>query len=384
MLLVTVIACTEHRSVERVEPTFVYVSLGDGTETGTDEEPLEFTSAAVDVPIEVQLQDLDGDPYEEFEGDLTLNVRPGDLEGDPRIQFTGSSWSGTVAIKNGFGATRVWVSDLGDKDQDSGRAPSHATGVSDAIHYKLPTLSQMNDAGDHETNNLDREFARIRTADRDVRVTTVGAAGFWATDMAEDQDPESGVRPFAHLFVYTFSKPDDTIVEGAKLSLLQGNNQEYLATTQLSFPSYEVDEEAGILVPDPVTVDGDALCEDDEALEAFESAVVRLEDVKIPSTFTSGSEDYDDYLEYGQYPLSTAGGCTFYAESSVTVPTFYPTDHVGEEVAYVQGTLSEIWGKWILNVRDAEDLPEDLRPTDTEQAARSGSAPTRPLARPRP
>lgn len=384
MLVFALLGCTEHRSVERVEPTFIYVSLAEGTETGTAEEPLEFTSEPVEIPIEVQLQNLDGDPYLDFDGDLTLNVRPGDLEGDPRISLQGATWSGTVSIKNGFGATRVWVSDLGDKDQDSGRAPSHATGVSPAVHYKLPTLAQMNNAGDHETNNLDKEFARIRSEDRDIRVTTVGAAGFWVTDMAEDQDPETGVRPYAHLFVYTFSKPDDEVVEGAKVTFLQGNNQEYLATSQLSFPSYEIDETAGTLIPDPVTIDFDALCDDNEALEAYESAIVRLEDVKIPSTFTAGTEDYEDYLEYGQYPLSNGGDCTFYAESSVTVPTFYPTEHVGEDVAYIQGTLSEIWGKWILNVRDAEDLPEDLRPSETEQAARSGSAPIRPVPRPRP
>ncbi|MCP4794123.1 MAG: hypothetical protein GY882_12460, partial [Actinomycetia bacterium] len=202
MLTLALLACTEHRSVGRIEPTFVYVSLAEGTATGTADEPLEFTSEPVDVPIEVQLQNLDGDPYTEFDGDLTLNVRPGDLEGDPRITMQGATWTGTVSIKNGFGATRIWVSDLGDKDQGSGRSASHATGVSPAVHYKLPTLGQMNDAGDHETNNLDKEFARIRSEDRDIRVTTVGAAGFWVTDMAEDQDPESGVRPFAHLFVY--------------------------------------------------------------------------------------------------------------------------------------------------------------------------------------
>lgn len=365
-------ACSTTAEVDRVEPSFVYVELLQ-QEVGTPERPLPFSSAEQDIPVRVTTLDINGDPYP-FEGDLTVDMRPGDVLQDPKVTITGGVYEGAVTVANGFGPTRIWFSDLGDKDIDSTRPKSFATGVSDPMHIRQPTLAEMNLHEDHETNNLDGEFAEIRVDDRDARVSAVGANGFWVMDLSDKIGGHNG------LFVYTFSKPDDDVELGRKITLLNGNNQEYLATTQLSFPSVEVSDAPATAMPEPALLDW-TWCDDSEILEGYESTPVRLEAGQIPTTFIEGDEDYLDYLEFGQWPLveQGVGGCTFYADTSGAIPTFYPTDHTGESVPYVEGMLAEIWGQWILVARDTTDIPPSFLPTDT----RAGT-PRRPLPRHRP
>ena len=351
--LLTFIGCDDSGApAERVEPSFIYVEMLED-ETGSAEAPLPFSSEVSELQVRVTTLDINGEPYTDFNGDLTLDFRPGDVEQDPKVELIDGKYEGPVLVKNGFGPTRVWFSDLGDKDVESGRTASFATGVSDPIHYHLPTLGEMNRHYDHETNQLDGEFAEIRAEDRDMRVANVGANGFWVLDLMD----EPGTH--ASMFVYTFSAPDTNVQLGRRLTLLTGNNQEYLATTQLSFPHYEISEESAVDMPGPAVLDWD-WCGDNDTLEGYEGAVVRVESAMVPSTFVEGSEEYTDYVEYGQWPIveqSGSGDCTFYVENGTTVPDLFPTDHVGEPLDYVQGMLTEIWGTWIVMIRDSDDVP---------------------------
>ena len=270
------------------------------------------------------------------------------------MPIDGNTIETDVTFKNGFGPTRVWFSDLGDKDIDSGRKASFATGVSEPIWFTIPTLSELNRTDDHETNQLAQQFTEVRCLDREVRVTTVGTDGFWVTDMA---DPEGS---YNSMFIYTFNRPDEDSAEtgkrgiyvGRRLTLLTGSNQEYLATTQLSFPTYEVSDDAEITMPDPALLPS-AACGDNDALEGYEGGLVRVEDATVPTSFKSGTEEYDDYLAYGQWPITLSTGCTLYVESGA-VPEYTPRG--GDALGLAQGTLSEVWGKWIIQPRDAADL----------------------------
>ncbi|MDP2315569.1 MAG: hypothetical protein Q8P41_21905 [Pseudomonadota bacterium] len=336
------LACSAYTPKERVEPAFIEVSL-DGFAAGSREAPLPFTIDAFDVPITVRTLDVNGAPYA-FEGDLKPKVRPGVLESEPWISISGGEWSGSVSIRNGFGPTRIWLTDEGDKDEDSGRAASWGAGVSEAIWFESPTIAGFQTTDDPETNQLAGEFATIRVADRQVVVTAREAAGFWVTDIMDAPGTYNSV------YVYTFSRPDDAYAVGARVTLLTGIDQEYLASTQLSFPTLETD---GTTLEVPAAFELTS-CGDDE-MEGLEGSRVRVSDGEIADTFVEGGVDYEDFLTYGQWPLSF-GSCTVYVESGSTALEFDPSAYAGQVIPGVEGMVKQIFGKWVLVVVDAEDI----------------------------
>jgi hypothetical protein len=372
LLLLTGCPSTESDQVH-VEPTFIEVTLDESVLTGTAEAPLPFSSEASEIALSVTTLDSNADPYD-FTGTLTLNVRPGTLVDLPWVEMSGGTWSGTVSIKNGFGPTRIWVSDEGDLDVDSTRPPSFAAGVSEPLYYQFPTLSELNTVDDPETNQLAGEFAEILCEERDVRITAVGSNGYWASDLADE--PGS----YNNLFVYTFSKPDPSIVVGARLGLLTGNDQEYLGTTQFSFPTNEVTDDALVDTPAPLEITSDH-CDgwraDANALETMESALVTLNNATVPTSFTAGDEDYSDYENYGQWPVQLEGSsCTFYVSSSAACPHFKPV--ADQDLPVINGMLNQVWDKWILIIRSSDDLPAGFCD------AKAGGPPPRPIPRARP
>ncbi|MDP2311081.1 MAG: hypothetical protein Q8P18_33985 [Pseudomonadota bacterium] len=340
--MLLLLACATPSPAARVEPSFIEVSL-DGFSPGTREAPLAFSTAAFDVPITVRTLDVTGAPYP-FEGDLKPKVRPGVLDSEPWISVSGGEWSGSVTIRNGFGPTRIWLTDEGDKDEDTEREASWGAGVTEAIWFGSPTIGEFQSTDDPETNQLAGEFATVRVADRQVVVTARSAAGFWVTDTADAPGAYNSV------FIYTFSRPDDAYAVGARVTLLTGIDQEYLASTQLSFPTLATDGTT-IAVPEAFELTS---CGDDE-MEGLESARVRVSDGEIASTFAEGSEEYADFLTYGQWPL-TFGSCTVYIESGTTAPDFDPSARAGQVIPRVEGMVKQIFDKWVLVVVDAEDI----------------------------
>ena len=374
-LLLGATACQQQVDDTRTGAAFIRVALGEGTAVGSEEMPLPFSSEETPVAISVEVLDHNGDRLE-FNGTLALNVRPGSLTGAPYISANNGTWSGVVGIKNGFGPTRIWVTDSAPLGGEA--EPSFATGVSDPLNFRIPTIGEMNRTDDHETNQLQKEFAEIRVDDRNVRVTAVGTSGFWVSDLDDAEGEHNS------LFIYTFSKPDSDVEVGKRLTLLTGNNQEYLATTQISFPTYEISDEPAIAMPEPAVLES-SLCGMTDLLEGYESGLVQLEGVEVPSTFgtNSSDEDYADYLAYGQWPVTHGSGCTFYINSAVPCPDFVPTNSL--YLPEIKGLLSEIWDKWVVNIRGAEDLPAGLCSAPQGPGFEDyDPAPSMPLPRERP
>jgi hypothetical protein len=352
MLLLLTFSCTERQDAVRVEPSFVVVEMSG--ETGSEADPLAFSSTTISRSISVTTLDSDAEPYP-YSGELTVRVRPGKLESAQTITMSDGIWGGEVSLSSGYGPTRIWV---GDEREDS----SYATGVSETLHFAIPTLSELNDHEDTETNHLDGEFAEIRLEDREVVVTAVGTDGFWATDQTSLDVKGALPGNFASIYVYVFGKPEGVSV-GSRLTRLNGNDQEYLGTTQLSFPVYEVEEGSQYTVYDPIAIDGDTLCTD-RAMEAVESAIVSIPGGTISSGFTESSEDYSDYLQYGQWPISL-DGCEFYVDTSGA--DFTPS--AGMEVTEIEGIVSQVFSKWVIQVTGSDDI---------------SSAASRPISRPPP
>ena len=369
------VACSSTTSEIRVEPSFVQVVLDEGQDPGTEDAPLTFTTETLAYTFTVTTLDRAGDPYP-FNGDLKIRVRPARLDMDAWVTLVDGTWTGPVSFYSAFGPTRVWFADEGDKDATSERAPSWSAGVSDALQFARPSIPDMQRTDDHETSPLVGEFVNPIIGDREVVVTALGGNGFWVTDLGVE------VGDYSSLYIYTFSKPEvigKTLEVGSRLAKLDGVVQEYLGTSQFAFPNYDVDEDAEPLTaPDPVAISEATAC-DNDLMEGLESALVRLEDAHIPDDFREGTDDYTEYIEYGQWPVTFGdGSCTIYASSSATIPSFDPTGYAGDDLGYVGGMLSEVWGKWILVLRGTEDIGIDL-----DESAAAGP-PAQPRARARP
>ena len=374
-------ACTNDQvTLERIEPSFIVVEV-DG-DVGSVENPLPFSTEPISRNISIKTLDKNADPYP-FHGDLKLNIRTGRLASDmePWISVENGVWSSEEAnepfrFQVAFGPSRIWVSDEGEKEQNSERIPSFATGVSEPLYFTLPTIAEFNNIEDTETNHIVGEFTEVRVEDRDVVVTVVGPNGFWVTDLND------GVGNYSSLYIYTFQKPSG-VLPGYRITKLNGGNQEYLGSTQLSFPSYEA-EVADFTVEVPV-LDQRILC-DDQKMEGYESAVVAFQNVKIPTSFTPTSDDYSDdysdYLEYGQWPvqIDNLENCTLYVESNALSFAFNPVEHSGETLD-VKGILQQVYDKWIIVLYEDDGIsfpPEDFPQKPVYRG------PVMPLARPRP
>ncbi len=377
-LAAAVSGCSRTAHIDANVLSFLQVSIIDGA-TGSEDEPIDFSNDAVTVTLKVEALDRNAEPAP-FRGTLDVKTQPGTLESDDEVELVEGVWEGDVTLRYPFGPTRVWFTDE-DGDGD-GREPTFISGVSDALWYELPTIAQVQATDDHEENNLKGEYTTIRTVDRKVVVLAVGQSGMWVTDL---EDPPGD---YNSMFIYTYNKPEYSTPEGdvadediiyaepgQRLASLGGGNQEYLATTQLSFPQYDFYEGEILELPDPIDLEPDDLCSDD-IMERLEAGLVRAEDLTIPD-FDYG-QDSDFYL-YGQWPVEFEGGdgCTFYAESSAQVPGFYPSEHIGESIPYLQGLVTEVWGKWIILPRDADDI------AIYSESSRSAKPPQRPAAHPR-
>lgn len=324
---------------------------------GSADAPADFTSDGLPVSVRVQALDRDASPLS-LNARFTLSSRPGSVVGEDSIDVVNGTWEGTVTVKNGFGPTRIWVSD--DLEKDTSREHTWITGVSDELWFDIPTIAQVQYTTDTETNQLEGEFSVFKTEGRQVAITYVSTDGFWAADLSSTWGEYNG------LFVYTFNKPDYELTEGTEdstnvyegdhLGSLDGSNQEYLATTQISFPTFTKADTSTLTIPDPIVLTETTACDPAE-MEKVESLPVRVEDVQVPADFTSGStsEDYSDYLAYGQWPIQV-GDCTIYVESTTTIPDFDPTEYAGKTLTSVEGMLSEVWGKIIIRPRSEADL----------------------------
>ena len=368
---------------------FIEVNITDAVE---DTSPQPFSAEPIERTLSIRTLDGNGDAFP-FSGDLKVSVRPGKLASnqDPWVSVVdGNIVEGdeTILFQAAFGPTRIWLSDEGDKDQTSERRATFATGVSEVINFQFPTISEFNKTTDsngepfiqNTTNHLVSEFTEVNLEGRDVIATVVSTNGFWVTDVGDYNATEDG--GYASLYVYTFSTPTGVVV-GSRITKLTGGNQEYLGSTQLSFPEYEVDENpADDLLPDTKSLTGAQLCNtdnrnyDNHRMESFESSLVNINNAVVD--FSIYARAIEDYLEYGQWPVKfTDNGvsCTIYIDSSALSYNFDPVALDGQDIGSVTGVLNQIWSKWIIILMDDESISEEFNTGSVTQRPRGPSRP---------
>jgi hypothetical protein len=389
-------------------PTFIEVS---GTTETTAEETgkLVYSNESRQIQVTGNTLDHNADPYS-YNGWVEVSARPGritnviggtavtDPHGKERwyIESTDGRVDVQAEFTSSFGDTHVWLTSVGSPE-NPGDGGTFATGVTETISIDRPTIAQLQDVSSLEvddpftTSPLFGEFVTLRTEDRDVVVSAVTTKGFWASDLGDAPGGYSG------LFVYTFNKPEGISV-GDRLELLGGGVQEYVGTTQLSFPLYEAAEGETLTPPAAAPLDAETLCAgsdpNNEALEAFESSLVTIDSATIPANFKEpepgydADPDYNQYVEYGQWPVETSGGCRVYVVSNTTVPSFEPIVHAGQDIGQVTGMLSYVRAgghKWMLLVRNADDLAIHTETTESDDTETRGPPwPPRDRSEPHP
>ena len=354
-------------------PQFISVTFDEslGQDVGSEEEPLAiyedgpsgFEMVPRTFTVDVTVKDASGAVMTGFDGELGVNCRPGTAIEPWTIEVSNGVATGVeVRIKEAHGPTRIWI-------EDSVRdGAGFATGVSPVIHFAYPTIADVQRPTCQDLSGLLGNHVEIQVDDRDLIVTHVASDGFYVTDTT---DPAGS---YNSLFAFTFSRPRD-LIEGDKLASLDGNVTEYIAFTELGYPSFLV-ESSGHTLPEPSVLDDTHICGDTDTMEGYESSLVQVFDAW--SDFQDADE-CQSYLEYGQWPLRldvSGGECDpvrMTVVSSYTIPGLRFIEcsegRLPEPVHFewVKGTLRHIKyadPPWILEPRNCDDIPVDSWPED--------------------
>jgi len=409
-LALTLLSCNpSNDGSDRIEPTFIEVS-GSWVQGTSDDDtgPAAYLNSSRKVAVSGAALNRNAEPYS-YDGWVEITVRPGritDVEGGLSVvdkwgdihwylQAKDGQVEATVEVASAFGDTRVWITATADPN-DATSVGSLATGVTEPIEVQLPTIQELQDVSEidddepHTTSPLFGEFVTIRTVDRQVVVTELDTKGFWASDLGHIDDTPAAVSDsYRGLFVYTFNAPENVAI-GDRLELLGGGVQEYIGTTQLSFPVYRAAEGQQLPVPDGVvlnsdTIDEESACQNNNKpnhsyLETLESSLVTVLEGTIPENFREmppgqdSHPDFSSYLEYGQWPILLDSGCTMQVVSNIALPQFDPVKNAGQRIGPVSGMLKfvEAGGdRWVLQVVNADDMPffEASPTTQTQKTA---------------
>jgi hypothetical protein len=349
--------CVEKRQLENSLAGFNVTITGIsnvGGGDGTIENPYDYPPGEITISFTAEAFDQLGNPVPDFNGTVGVKVTPGELVyPETKVVFTNGQASASVQARKVFGRVALWLEDihrdLGEvaRRQENPPKPctinaecseaavcnngscwyeiqletltgTWATGVSSLVHFDIPTLRQIQWdpwLTNNDGSSLDRHFVEIdcqvdnsagpwEDGHGQLVVTGVFNEGFFVTDLA---DVGQG---YNHLYVYTYSYPEDTVV-GDRLDTLAGTTQDFSGCTQISFPNwvqakdenlnpepFRVTDLDGVLPPTLVTTttcaDGGGsnahLCghsKQNWQMEALESTRVRLENLRAPDVFVN-------------------------------------------------------------------------------------------------
>jgi hypothetical protein len=381
---------------EELQPLWfdLSTSLTEGDPGTSADNPLAFSIEGHSFEISVTAMGYDHEPISDFEACLQLHLTSGILEevsptgganGCPAgtLPVSSGTANASVLVSRAYDQLRIWASDEGTANE----AGSFASGSTDAIHTRLPTVAQVQASDSTIESPLQHQYVHFLGYDpeipeshrRELVVTTITNDGFYVTDRSDA--PGS----FNSMFVFSFSRPDDLLV-GDRLSKLAGIVNEFLGFTELQFPTWTV-ESSGNQIGEPAVLDPSIVCIGSE-MEAWESSVVRVDTILTDVTRAS---DCVDYNEYGQWPALLPGECEgnearINVVNVNTVPSWkFPECEQGSEclqpnrpdwcfeprpLDYLVGVLRHTRyasPAWILEVRDCLDFPIEDRPSDCAQ-----------------
>jgi hypothetical protein len=371
---------------------------------------------------------------EPFNGIARLSSRPGTVLAVSSPDAIGRNIfvrdgraAGSVDVTAVYGPSRLWVEDigytptkLGDEagcsnganddgeedvlvdfpndpgcafaDDESESGGSFAAGVSQPVHYALPSLVDIQ--GESSLTPYPNEAVEVDTKlPRRVVVTNVTSDGFNVTDITEKNG-------YNHLFAFNFSTPANMGVCDV-VTQLSGTVNDFFGFTELSFPSFQVEtwlEGTPCPIPKPIVLDPLIVANAAE-MEKVEAALVRVAGVRLPLNFGPDLVENNslrptasncDLNGDGQVDFESddEGSCSSTCESDlrcsewnaftsrgnikVSFETgaviqvnlaratgFDPRKHKGTRLDFVTGTLRNFSGgslNWTVEARCADDL----------------------------
>jgi hypothetical protein len=263
-----------------------------------------------------------GEPDPSFDGVVRLSTQPGAIskvmgEGavGRNIRLVAGKVVGVVELTAVYGASRLWVEDLGYvpakpgkkpvcsngkdddgdvvidfpadpgcayADDDSEEGGTYAAGVSQVVHYALPKISDIQ--GNGPATPYPYEGMEINASSpQTLIVTRVASDGFYVTDTNGDEQ----LNGYNHIFAFNFSTPPGMRVCD-RVTYLSGTVNEFFGFTELSFPSFSLEPvlegQPCINMPEPNLIDAATLA-NSVKMEKIESSLVRIVGYHVAANF---------------------------------------------------------------------------------------------------
>ncbi|MCB9538911.1 MAG: hypothetical protein H6704_21975 [Myxococcales bacterium] len=263
--------CVSDEAADEVLPGTIAwfdIAFSNDTLRGEPDSPLDFPSA---VPARATMKLVARDAYGQvargYEGVARITVEPGEIvgQGNDRVKFVMGEATVNLAWRFSFDEVHIWVEDVGEdplfdcadgqdddgdgvadvRDPDCGDgAPdradtgdpadgtraTQATGISDPLYFSRPRIRDVQFSPRCTTDTpLGGKNVLVETGTLVVTGTT--QSGMYVTDLT------GGEGGYNSLYLFTFSNPGD-VRRGDRLCSIQGNAAEFIANTQLNFPSF--------------------------------------------------------------------------------------------------------------------------------------------------
>jgi hypothetical protein len=272
--------------------------------------------------FEVEARTPSGEPDTTFNGVVRLSSRPGAISkvlGEDAVgrnlRLVGGKGAGSVELTAVYGPSRLWVDDLGYvpakpgtkplcsngkddngdvlidfpadpgcafADDDSEEGGTHAAGVSNAVEYALPKISDVQGNGP-ATPYAFESIEVNASSPQELIVTRVASDGFYVTDV----NAAETANGYNHIFAFNFSTPPRMRVCD-RVTFLSGTMNEFFGFTELSFPSFKLDPllegQPCTREPEPTLIDVSKL-KSAVAMEKIESSLVRILGYHVAANF---------------------------------------------------------------------------------------------------
>ncbi len=270
----------------------------------------------------IEARTPDGEPDPSFDGVVRLSTKPGAIsrvmgEGaiGRNIRLAAGKALGEIELTAVYGSSRLWVEDLGYvparpgkkplcsngqdddgdilidfpadpgcayADDDTEEGGTYAAGVSQAVSYALPKISDIQ--GNGPATPYPYEGMEINTAPpQDLIVTRVASDGFYVTDLNADEQKNG----YNHIFAFNFSTPAGMRVCD-HVTFLSGTVNEFFGFTELSFPSFSLEPilegQPCTKMPEPNLIDATTLASS-VGMEKIESSLVRVVGYHVAANF---------------------------------------------------------------------------------------------------
>jgi hypothetical protein len=431
-------------------------ALGD---RGQPDAPLAYASTGVEFTLRVEAFDRNNQRAAGFNGFVALSMEPGLVLAvttpgalGAYVPLTNGLAEGVrVRVARGYGAARIWAEETGYAPVDPQRVPapscangrdddgdgfvdypadhgcaaanddterggSYAAGTSEPIYFDTPNLADVQ--GQAAVSPLLDERVTVRgwgspqpppmgSRRHRLVVTQTDNSGFFVTDI--DDASCDGAPCFNSMYSFNFRAPDGMRPCDLLLTLT-GSVAEFVSTTQLAQPGYQIavawrpdDPATGACqIPDPVLLTPE-LVRDTARMERYESSLVRAMDVTLPTVIGplrpgdgtpragqtncdfsgDGSVDFGDPAEaacanacdadpqcsewnawarFGQVRVTLAGGGGRVAAALRTVDPNYDPQNPPAATATLTGMLRQVGPNWIIGPRCDQDFAVTTRP----------------------